>query len=620
MDVSKHIQDILDTIPHKTGCYLMKDAGGDVIYVGKAVDLRNRVRSYFHASAQSNPRTAQLVMDIRDIDWIIVNSELEALILEMNLIKEYQPHFNVRLKDDKRYPYIKIHWQDPFPKVSVTRQVTKDGSRYFGPYTSVWAVDQTLDILRRVFPYLTCNRTITGEDQRACLYYDIDLCAAPCIGEISQDDYRDMIGKLADFLDGRTEPIVDHLQEEMDRASDELRFEEAGQIRDQLIAIERIVEEQRVISTEYTDSDVLAIHSEKGEACVQVFFIRGGKLTGREYFLVEGTKNTPDKDVLAEVIKQFYDQAPSIPPQILLPREVEEARIIQKWLHSQRGGEKVKLRIPRSKEEEDLIEMAAENAAEMLAAHTNQEKAVRERSEQALDDLQTYFDLQAPPARIECYDISNTQGAAQVGSMVVFEDGNPQKRHYRKFNIRTVSGPDDYASMEEILNRRFRRWQALQEGKGQPGYNPDPSFSALPDLLLVDGGKGQLNRALAVIETFDLQDAFAVAGLAKQYEEVYLPGQSRPVRFDRDSDGLHLLQRVRDEAHRFAITSHRKRRSRQGLQSSLEKIPGVGPARRRALLNKFHTIQNIRQASLEEIASTPKIHAKLAQTIKEHLG
>ncbi len=620
MDVSEHLQDILDTIPHKAGCYLMKGADDEVIYVGKAVDLRNRVRSYFHASAQSNPRTAQLVRHIQDIDWIIVNSELEALILEMNLIKEYQPHFNVRLKDDKRYPYIKIHWQDPFPKVSVTRKVTKDGSRYFGPYTSVWAVDQTLDVLRRVFPYLTCNRTITGEDQRACLYYDIDLCSAPCIGEISQEAYRDMIGKLADFLDGRTEPIIEHLQEEMDRAADELRFEEAGQIRDQLIAIERIVEEQRIISTEYNDSDVLAIHSQEGEACVQVFFIRGGKLTGREYFLVEGMENTPDKDVLAEVIKQFYDQAPSVPPQILLPREVEEARIIQKWLNSQRGGEKVQLRIPHSQEEEDLIEMAAENAAEMLTAHTNQEKAVRERSEQALDELQTYLDLQAPPARIECYDISNTQGAAQVGSMVVFVDGNPQKSHYRQFNIRTVSGPDDYASMEEVLTRRFRRWRALQEGKGQPGYNPDPSFSTLPDLLLVDGGKGQLNRALAVIEAFDLQDAFAVAGLAKEDEDIYLPGQLRPVRIDRDSSGLHLLQRVRDEAHRFAIASHRKQRSRKGLQSSLEKIPGVGPARRRALLNKFHTIQNIRQASLEEIASTPKIHAKLAQTIKKHLG
>jgi len=619
MDLSEHLQTILDTIPHKTGCYLMKDGDGKVIYVGKAVDLRHRVRSYFHASAQSNPRTAQLVRHIQDIDWIIVQSELEALILEMNLIKEYQPHFNVRLKDDKRYPYIKIHWQDPFPKVTVTRQVKRDGSRYFGPYTSVWAVDQTLDVLRRVFPYLTCNRTITGEDQRACLYYDIALCSAPCIGEISQKAYREMIGQLADFLDGRTEPIVDHLQKRMDQASSELRFEEAGQIRDQLIAIERIVEEQRIISTEYKDSDVLAIHSEEDEACVQVFFIRGGKLTGREYFLVEGTENTPEKDVLAEVIKQFYDQAPSVPPQILLPREVEEARIIQKWLDSKRGGDKVKMRIPHSAEEEGLIEMAAENAAEMLAAHSNQEKAIQERSERALDELQSHLDLPAPPARIECYDISNTQGAAQVGSMVVFEDGSPQKSHYRRFNIRSVSGPDDYASMEEVISRRFRRWRELIKGQGQPGYNPDPSFSTLPDLLLVDGGKGQLNRSLEVIEEFDLQDAFTVAGLAKQNEDVYLPGQSRPVRFDRNSAGLHLLQRVRDEAHRFAIASHRKRRSRKGLQSSLEKIPGVGPARRRALLNKFHTIQNIRQASLKELASTPKIHTKLAQTIKEHL-
>jgi len=620
MDVSAHLQDILDSVPNKTGCYIMKDGEGDVLYVGKAVDLRSRVRSYFHASAQKNPRTVQLVRRIEDLEWIIVNSELEALILEMNLIKEYRPHFNVRLKDDKRYPYIKIHWQDPFPKVSVTRQVKKDGSRYFGPYTSVWAVDQTLDVLRRVFPYLTCNRTITGEDQRACLYYDINLCAAPCIGEINQSDYRDMIGQLAEFLEGRTDPIVNQLQEEMEQASDELRYEEAAQIRDQLMAIERIVEEQRIISTEYKDSDVLAIVSEEGEACVQVFFIRGGKLTGREYFLVEGTEDTPDRDVLAEVIKQFYDQAPGVPPQILLPREVEEARIIQKWLNSQREGQTVKLRIPQGDEEQDLIEMAAENAADMLHAHRTQERSVRERSDQALDDLQTMLELPSPPERIECYDISNTQGAAQVGSMVVFHDGSPHKSHYRKFNIRTVSGPDDYASMEEVLSRRFKRWRSVQEGRAQPGHNPDPSFSTLPDLLLVDGGKGQLNRAVEVIEEFDLQDAFAVAGLAKEHEIVYVPGQTTPVRFQENAPGLHLLQRVRDEAHRFAISSHRKRRTSTGLQSSLEKIPGIGPARRRALLNKFRTVQNIRQASLEDLESTPKIHAKLAQTIKKHLG
>lgn len=620
MNLSKHLQDILDSVPHKTGCYLMKDDQGEVIYVGKAVNLRHRVRSYFHASAQKNPRTSQLVRQVADIEWIIVQSELEALILEMNLIKEYRPHFNVRLKDDKRYPYIKIHWDDPFPKVSVTRRVKKNGARYFGPYTSVWAVDQTLDVLRRVFPYLTCNRTITGEDQRACLYYDIDLCTAPCIGEINQEDYREMIGKLADFLDGRTEPIVNKLQQEMDQAADELRFEEAAKIRDQLLAIERIVEEQRIISTEYVDSDVLAIASEEGEACVQVFFIRGGKLTGREYFLVEGTQDTPDKDVLAEVIKQFYDQAPSVPPQILLPREVEEARIIQKWLNSRRDGEKVEFHIPKAAQEEDLIEMAAENAADMLSAHRNREKAEEERSEAALDDLQTCLELSMPPARIECYDISSTQGAAQVGSMVVFHDGSPEKSHYRKFNIRSVSGQDDYASMGEVLTRRFRRWRALQQTEAQPGQNPDPSFGTLPDLLLVDGGKGQLNRALEIIEEFNLQDAFAVAGLAKQHEQVYLPGHRRPVRFESESAGLQLLQRVRDEAHRFAISSHRKRRTATGLQSSLEKIPGVGPARRRALLQKFRTVQNIREATLEELESTPKIHAKLARTIKEHLG
>ena len=598
----------------------MKDQEGKVIYVGKAVNLRHRVRSYFHASAQKSPRTSQLVRKIRDIEWIIVGSELEALILEMNLIKEYQPHFNVQLKDDKRYPYIKIHWADDFPRVTVTRKVEKDGSRYYGPYINVWAVNQTLDVLRKIFPYLTCSRTITGGDQRACLYYDIQLCTAPCIGKISRENYRELIKELGAFLNGRTEGIVSRLEEEMARASAGLKYEQAAMIRDQLNAIQRIVEEQRIISTKFKDSDVIAMASLDNNACIQVFFIRGGKLTGREYFLVENTDQKADQDLLSEAILQFYDQAPGIPPEILLPREIEEARIINQWLRSQRGGKKVELHVPRRGEKKKLVAMAASNAASMLEALKNQENSERERAEGALTDLQTRLKLNTPPMRIECYDISNTQGTALVGSMVVFLEGRPANSHYRSFNIRTVQGPDDYASMDEVLRRRFQRLVVSQEEGQKPGKKPDPSFSSLPDLVLIDGGKGQLNRAAEVLKEFGLTDTIPIAGLAKKHEEVFLPGDPYPVRFEGDSPGLHLLQRSRDEAHRFAINAHRKRRSRQGLESSLEKIPGIGPARRRELLKKFQTIQKIREASVAEISQTPTITLKIAQSIKEHLA
>ena len=614
------MQDILDSVPEQPGCYLMKDQEGKVIYVGKAVNLRHRVRSYFHASAQKSPRTSQLVRKIRDIEWIIVGSELEALILEMNLIKEYQPHFNVQLKDDKRYPYIKIHWADDFPRVTVTRKVEKDGSRYYGPYINVWAVNQTLDVLRKIFPYLTCSRTITGSDQRACLYYDIQLCTAPCIGKISRENYRELIKELGAFLNGRTEGIVSRLEEEMARASAGLKYEQAAMIRDQLNAIQRIVEEQRIISTKFKDSDVIAMASLDNNACIQVFFIRGGKLTGREYFLVENTDQKADQDLLSEAILQFYDQAPGIPPEILLPREIEEARIINQWLRSQRGGKKVELHVPRRGEKKKLVAMAASNAASMLEALKNQENSERERAEGALTDLQTRLKLISPPMRIECYDISNTQGTALVGSMVVFLEGRPANSHYRSFNIRTVQGPDDYASMDEVLRRRFQRLVVSQEEGQKPGKKPDPSFSSLPDLVLIDGGKGQLNRAAEVLKEFGLTDTIPIAGLAKKHEEVFLPGDPYPVRFEDDSPGLHLLQRSRDEAHRFAINAHRKRRSRQGLESSLEKIPGIGPARRRELLKKFQTIQKIREASVAEISQTPTITLKIAQSIKEHLA
>ncbi len=619
MEPTPEIKALLDSLPTKPGCYLMKNEAGEVIYVGKANNLRSRVRSYFHANAQENPRTRQLVRRITDIEWIVVGSELEALILEMNLIKKHRPRYNVRLKDDKRYPYIKVHWAQDYPKVTVTRNIISDGSRYYGPYTSVWAVHRTLDVIRRIFPYLTCDRVITGEDERACLYFDIKLCVAPCIGAVNQQEYRQMIGDLCNFLQGRTDPILSRLRTEMDEASAAWQFERAAVLRDQVHAIERVVERQKVISDKYVDSDVIAIAREDKEACAQVFFIRGGKLIGREYFLLENTENAADAEVMTQFLEQFYNQAPFVPPQVMLPQELEEAQIINQWLNTRREGKKVEIVVPRRGKKKELVEMAAENAAETLAALKAKWEASRHRQTESLSELQTALALSTPPNRIECYDISNTQGTAAVGSMVVFEQGVPKKALYRRFNIRTVIGPDDYASMEEVLTRRFNRWQSQQEIEAAPGNKPDPSFGRLPDLLLVDGGKGQLSRAVAVVEKFGLQDQFTVAALAKTEEEIFLPGRSRPILLPRKSQGLYLVQRARDEAHRFAIASHRKRRLKKGMASRLDAIPGIGPARRKALLAEFGTVEKIQEASISELTEVSGINLQIAEDIKSHL-
>lgn len=616
---SEHIRSQLDTLPDRTGCYLMKNEEGKVIYIGKAISLRSRVRSYFHASAQHHPRTEHMVQRVRDIEWIVVDSELEALILEMTLIKKHKPHYNVRLKDDKRYPYIKVHWADPFPKVTVTRNMVTDGSRYFGPYTSVWAVHKTLDVLRKIFPYLTCDRVITGEDTRACLYYDIKLCTAPCIGKIDQANYRQMISDLCEFLNGRTEPIVNRLTAEMTLASSKLQYEKAAAVRDQLQAIESIVERQKVISSDYVDSDVIAMARSEREACVQVFFIRGGKLIGREFFMMENTADSPDVDVMAEFIKQYYEQAASVPPEVLLPQEVEEAQVIRQWLSQRRGDGGVEIKIPRSGPKHELIQMAAENAAETLAALQSQWQADAHRQTEALSELQEALGLPRAPERIECYDISNTQGTAAVGSMVVFERGVPNTKLYRRFNIKTVEGPDDFASMQEVLTRRFKRWAVAEQPEDKPGKKPDAAFANLPDLLIVDGGRGQLARAVAVLEEFNLLERVPLISLAKQNEEVFRPGHTQGLLLPRNSPGLFLLQRVRDEAHRFAITAHRNRRSKNSLVSQLDGIPGVGPNRRRALLKAFGSVEAVREAEIEQLTAIKGITPALAAEIKGHL-
>jgi excinuclease ABC subunit C len=595
---------------------------GKIIYVGKAISLKNRVRSYFHTDTGHDAKTRRLVRDITDLEWIVVGSELEALILEMNLIKKHRPKYNVRLKDDKRYPYIKVHWNEPFPKVTVTRQMEEDGSRYFGPYTSAWAVYQTLDVLRRIFPYLTCDREITGLDKRACLYYDIKLCNAPCIGAVNQAGYRQMISDLMDFLSGHSEGIVTRLEIEMQKASEEMRFEKAAALRDQLKAVQSIVERQKIVfATDYKDSDVLAMARADGEACVQIFFIRGGKLIGREYFILEGTEDTADTEVLSEFVKQFYTEAATIPQQVMLPEEIEEAKIIGQWLRSKRGGEKVELLVPKDGQPHELVQMAAENATETLQALRTQWQADTHKQEQALTELQTSLNLPVPPNRIECYDVSHTQGVATVGAMVVFEQGVPAKNLYRKFNIDSTSigAPDDFASMEEMLTRRFRRWAASQETESTPGSKPDASFSFLPDLMIIDGGKGQLGRVVKVLEQFDLFGKVPVVGLAKQEEEIFFPHKSQPLMLARNSQALYLVQRIRDEAHRYGITAHRARRSKLGLASQLDSLPGIGPTRRKALLKHFCSMDKIREATIEELAAVKGMNRNAAESVKAHL-
>ena len=619
MAISAHVNSILNTLPEKPGCYLMKDSAGTIIYVGKAINLKNRVRSYFHESADHAFKTRQMVKKIADIDIIVVNSELEALILEMNLIKEHRPFYNVRLKDDKRYPYIKIHWADDFPKLSITRQMVEDGSRYFGPYTSVWAVHQTLDILRKIFPYLTCAREITGKDPRPCLYYDIKLCSGPCIGAIDKSAYRQMIDDLSKFLEGKTDPVVKRLQSEMQSASENLNYERAAALRDQIQSIEHVVERQKIISDDQKDTDIVALARNKGDACVQIFFVRSGKLIGREYFVLEGTEDEKNEVILREFIKQFYSQAAFIPNRVLLPAEVEEARIIKEWLNTRRAGEKIEIQVPKRGKNKSLVEMAEENAVETLKALQTRWKADKDRQHQALAELQAALNLPEPPNRIECYDISNTMGTASVGSMVVFEQGVANKKLYRRFNIRGVEGPDDFASMEEVLRRRFNHYHTAQSEKDLPGKTPDLSFSILPDLLIVDGGKGQLGRAVKVISEQGLDVRFKLVGLAKQEEELFLPGQSNSVRLEERSQGLYLIQRIRDEAHRFAITAHRSRRGKIGLTSRLDAIPGLGPARRKELILRFGSIEAILAAKPEEIAGIKGISLQLAQQIKAQL-
>jgi excinuclease ABC subunit C len=627
MDAHRHpeFDQKLDTLPERPGVYLMRGGDRTVLYVGKAVVLRNRVRSYFHASARHDPKVLRLVSEIADLEWIVTDTELEALILENELIKRYHPRFNVRLRDDKTYPYIKLHWQADFPKVSIVRRMERDGARYYGPFASAYAVRQTLDALRRVFPYLDCNREITGRDPKPCLYYHIKRCAGPCIGAIDRTGYRSIIAGLGDFLEGKSDEVLSQLATRMEAAADQLQFERAAQLRDQIRAARQIVERQKVVSGKQEDEDVIAFAQDPrtGEACVQVFLIRRGKLIGRESFVLEGVESSENGELISAFVQQFYDEAAQVPPSILLPKDLDERAIIEQWLRSKRGGQKVVLHVPKRGPKRRLVKMAAENAASTLTSLQAQWQADTNRQTEALGQLQEALGLPSPPSRIECFDISTLQGTSTVGSMVVFAKGTPEKADYRRFTVkgRGAQGePDDYAAMREVLRRRFRR--AVEDALADPGSKArksDAAWKRLPDLLIVDGGKGQLGVAVEVLEEFGLTEVVPVAGLAKQNEELFLPGRIDGIQLPRGAQGLFLVQRIRDEAHRFAITFHRQKRDRQAVASVLEAVPGIGPARRKALLKQFGSVDRIRQASLEELAAVPGMNLAAAQRLRESL-
>ena len=612
---SELIEQQLATLPARPGVYLMYNIKGQVIYVGKAINLANRVRSYFHASAQENAKTRRLVAEIVRFEWIITDSEVEALILEANLIKQHRPRFNVRLKDDKRYPYLKIT-NEAFPKVIITRRMDYDGGRYFGPYTSTGALRETLDLLRRLFPYRTCDREITGTDAKPCLYFDLKLCLGPCIGVVDREEYLAMLAQLAEFMEGRTESVISDLEQQICEAAEALRFERAARVRDRLLALRQVTERQKVVTTAALNQDVIALARDDGNACVEIFFVRNGKLLGREYFVMEGGADADDNEIMTAFLQQFYANAAAIPPEILLPARIAEAAVLEDWLRTKRG-DVVYLNVPHEGAGRELLDLAATNATETLAMLKAQWATDKHRNELALEELQTALALPRSPVRIECYDISTTQGVEVVGSMVVFEHGVAKKSDYRRFKIKTVTGQDDFASMKEVLTRRFDRWRRISAGELK-GTRGSQGWAKLPDLLVVDGGKGQLGMAVEVLQAFELLDKVPVVGLAKRHEELFKPGESRSLLLEPTAPAILLLRRIRDEAHRFAITYHRQRRQKLGLASQIDEIPGIGPVKRRALLKHFGSLSAIQSATEEELAQVSGISKVLAAEIQQH--
>ena len=591
------IAEKLKLLPDSPGVYIMKDARGKIIYVGKAIVLKNRVRQYFQSSRNQAPKVRAMVSHIADFETIMTANEVESLILEANLIKKHRPRYNIRLKDDKSYPYVKVTVQEEFPRVFITRRVLRDGARYFGPYTNVTALRDSLKLLKRLFPLRTCRIM----PDRPCLEYHIKRCLAPCVEKVTEEDYRAMIHAVLLFLEGRTDDVERELEHRMDLAAEGYHFETAARLRDQLTAVRKAAERQNIV-TGAGDQDAIGMARAAMGVCVQIFFIRGGKMIGREHFHLRGSEEESDADILRAFLEQYYNQATFVPREVLLPHAIDAAgqEIIERWLAEKKGGGKVALLTPQRGTKHDLVMMATGNAEKFLADEETRRSLADEQTLGAVEELGRYLGLKKPPHRMECFDISHNQGQETVASMVVFEGGMPKKSDYRRFKIKSAEGkPDDFLSMREVTTRRY---------VGLPEEE-------LPDLVIIDGGKGQLSSALEIIRNEAGHKNVPVVGLAKQFELVFTEGNVEPVELPRRSQSLYLIQRIRDEAHRFAITFHRKLRGKRNLVSVLDHIVGVGPKRRQALWAHFGTLDKIKAASVDELASVPGMNRPSAEAI-----
>ena len=616
------LQTKLDNLPTDPGVYLMKNDQGEIIYVGKAINLRNRVRSYFRELKPDQAKTKALVKHIADLEYILADNELEALVLECNLIKKYRPKYNINLKDDKTYPYLKIT-NEPYPQVIVTRKVAKDGARYYGPYPSVNELRNSLDLIRKIFPFRSCKqRTFTND--RPCLNAHIQMCYAPCVGRVSKEDYNAMIDQIALFFEGKQDGLTRRLQKEMEEAAENLEFEKAARLRDQLQGIEQIITQQKAVLGGDDDRDVIAMARGLNQCCVQIFFIRGGKIVGRENYFLRGTDGTSRGEVIASFMKQFYLNCQFIPRNILIETELEEQDILEAWLSDKRES-RVYIKVPKRGQAKELIDLVGRNALDALTKQEQEESYHHQKTTGVLEQIQAMLGLSEIPHRMECFDISNTQGTESVGSMVVFVDGKAKKDQYRRFKIKTVEGADDYASMREVLTRRFRH--GLEERRRGGGGTPledseeltDTKFAEFPDVIMMDGGRGQMNIALEVLAELGLN--IPVCGMVKDdrhrtrglyYNNVELP-------MDTDSEVFLLITRMQDEAHRFAITYHRSLRGKRNLASVLDDIPGVGEKRKKNLLKHFGSFTKIKEASVEELMEVEGIHASVAEEIYSYL-
>jgi len=610
--MSKPLEDQLKALPAKPGVYLFRGERGEVLYVGKAKSLRPRVRSYFQASSDTRSTIAQLPERVRDIEVIVTDTEVEALHLEQNLVKRHRPPFNVRLRDDKSFPYIAVTVEDDYPRVMFTRERHRRGVVYFGPYANAKKVRETLDVLNRVFPYRPCEGPKPGRHSGIpCLDYHIERCLAPCVGYISKEDYRAIIDSVIEFLSGDTKPIQRELERKMKDAAEGERFEEAARYRNRLFAVRHLVERQAADKRSVGSVDVIGIAADGDRATVQVFPLRDGRLIDRYGFHLENVDGQDTATLLEAFLIEYYGSAPSMPPQIVVPPDSGDTSVLADFL-SERRGSRVEVRAPARGEKRRLQELATQNARLALESEVLQVERKRVRRVEALEELREALNLESLPLRIECYDVSNIQGESVVGSMVVFQDAMPKKAHYRKFGVRSLDGQDDFAALAEVIARRFAR---LQDATSE---EYDESFAATPNLVVIDGGKGQLASALAAMQAYDLPRV-AVISLAKRVEEVFVPGEAEPIVLDRNSPGLHLLQRVRDEAHRFALDFHRQRRQAKARESIFDTLQGVGPARRRALLRHFGSAERFLAASQEELEGVPGIPARTARAIYAQL-